>query len=127
MYGKQSEIEALIFDKDPEIILEKDFYTIFQKEPHDPIIGRPVRRYHFKGCLLGSGFLKDSVKNGRWYTYRDGVVDTMDFLRVRKIEPYEGGARHGMAFSYNSDGYTTGCAWFIRDKLIFKNGSFPHE
>ncbi len=26
MLGKQGKIEALIFDKDPEIILEKDYY-----------------------------------------------------------------------------------------------------
>ena len=48
---------------------------VVQREFYDPKMGTPVRVYNQNGFLLESGFLRDGMKHGTWYTYRENVND----------------------------------------------------
>ena len=73
-------------------------------------MGTPVRVYNQNGFLLESGFLRDGMKHGTWYTYRENVNDLDRWLSLWKKESFLNGKREGISISYNEDQCEAGIA-----------------
>ena len=78
--------------------------------------------YNQNGFLLESGFLRDGMKHGTWYTYRENVNDLDIWLSLWKKESFLDGKREGISISYNEDQCETGIALYRNDILIAGHG-----
>ena len=95
---------------------------VVQREFYDPKRGTPVRVYNQNGFLLESGFLRDGMKHGTWYTYRENVNDLDTWLSLWKKESFLNGKREGISISYNRDQSEAGIALYRNDILIAGHG-----
>ena len=78
--------------------------------------------YNQNGFLLESGFLRDGMKHGTWYTYRENVQDVDSLLCLWKKESFLNGKREGISISYNRDQSEAGIALYRNDILVAGHG-----
>ena len=78
--------------------------------------------YNQNGFLLESGFLRDGMKHGTWYTYIENVNDLDTWLSLWKKESFLNGKREGISISYNRDQSEAGIPLYRNDILVAGHG-----